>query len=109
MGLAYWLAVAALVINVGLFGYNLVNLLRSRGLQRALDHDRDEAIAELDAAARLHFTLTWILVNAARSDSLPWWRMWSASVAHAMTEAATAAATDTPAADTPSRPGMFPR
>jgi hypothetical protein len=100
MTLVEWLAWGSFAVNMAIFGCGWWSLWRCRRLQRNLDADRAEATAELDVVAQLHFTLTWIFVRAARWDSLPWWRMWSASMEGAMTEAAT----ETPDADTRSRP-----
>jgi hypothetical protein len=88
MNFVAWFNFAWPVLIWPVIAANVYGVWRGRRLNRKWQADNLALTTKLREAAELHFTLTWIFVQLAARDPLPWWRMWSASMHQLLTKGA---------------------
>jgi hypothetical protein len=81
-----WINFAWPVLIWPVIAANVYGVWRGYRLNRKWEADNLALITERSEVAELHFTLTWIFVQFAAHDTLPWWRMWSASMHQMITK-----------------------
>ena len=72
-----WIEWGAIAIYAMAIGCNFVLMARNRRLQRKLDADRAEALAERDQAIVLNALLARLCIESCQRDMLPVWKAWT--------------------------------
>lgn len=72
-----WIAWAAITGNAAIIGWNFELIARNRRLQRLLDADRREALAEREQVTLLNALLMRLCVGACQRQMVPVWKAWA--------------------------------
>jgi hypothetical protein len=67
---------ATLMVNLAVIAWNFVLIRRNRRLQRDLESDRAEVLAEFDHVRLLDRVLTGLCISACHRDNVPVWKAW---------------------------------